>query len=562
MHPSPRLGQALRAVAIVACIHFANVTAQRPIVRLASVPPMGLDAVHQMVTATSEDTIYVAWTDVRGGLTQGWFQRSLDRGNTWLPSEVPFPPPVAGSCGDGAVRIATSGAEVHVIYDAARGPGCVGNLYYNRSTDRGATWLATEVQVTTLGQDMFYGSSFLAVAAGQVFVAWNERPGWTAFARSADGGVTWNVASRRWQSGARFAVDGAGTVHVVWNDSAYALWFNRSLDGGATWLSADVQLSSAGHAAELEASGGRVFVSWSDRSTGVPRLRFDRSLDGGLTWLPAQPLLDAATAYVGAKLLVEGNRVTAVFPGIRQLWSNRSLDAGATWLASPVLFWSTNDLWGQTSTAFAAPGLVFADHTYMVQQSPPRMYHWLLQCSGDGGVTWTGHVPPIASQQNSVMRTYGTCGTSVYALVHEFAYGRADLSFQLLSGDQGTGNGTPGTGNVEPRVESVLAPSAGLPSLFRVANGLGGAASLLAIGIDPSSRVAQPFFGGTLLVAPDAVSFLQLGGTNGQPGAGTAPFSFTLPVQLLGLNLNFQAFVVDPAGPAGAAMSRRLEAWF
>lgn len=540
--------------------------AQRPIVPITSAPPSGIQQIDWWSTASAGDAVYVAWGDVRNGVRGAWFNRSLDRGATWLPAEVPLPGTrPALSCGILELRLAAVDDEVFFVHSEGVGTPCTYNLYFNRSTDQGSTWLPVSTPVTTLPLDNYLGSEHFSAVPGLLVVAWREQlpTQRTMLARSTDGGQTWISSPRTWSWGPRFVADRAGGIHAAWNDQPPStdLWFNRSLDGGATWLAADVRLSPSGRSPQLVADSGRVFVSWNDTRQASPEVRFDRSLDGGLTWLPAQPRLDAGgVGFYETSLAVDGNAVCAVFDVGRSRWANRSLDGGATW-SVPTPVWTVYDSWGSIGGLHSVPGLLWTDHTSMYA---PRQYVWFNYVSTDGGATWTFGMPPLPTGPGrSIARLYGTCGTSVYAIVFDALpqFG-GDLTFQLLHGELVAGTGTPGSGGFVPRVESQLAPIAGRPTPFRVTGALGGALGLLGIGIDPPSRIAQPFAGGTLLVSPAAAWLLQFSGGAGMPGAGEAPFSIPLPAPLLGLNLNFQSFVLDPAGPAGASISRRLEAWF
>ncbi|MBI5849453.1 MAG: serine/threonine protein kinase [Planctomycetes bacterium] len=89
-----------------------------------------------------------------------------------------------------------------------------------------------------------------------------------------------------------------------------------------------------------------------------------------------------------------------------------------------------------------------------------------------------------------------------------------------------------------------------------VAQGLGGAIGVLALGVVTSST---PVLGGRLLLDPAITHVHVLGGSAGAPGAG----SYTLPILLCdpaftGLSLHFQAFYLDGAAAQGLSMSAGL----
>ena len=87
--------------------------------------------------------------------------------------------------------------------------------------------------------------------------------------------------------------------------------------------------------------------------------------------------------------------------------------------------------------------------------------------------------------------------------------------------------------------------------------GLGGAAGALFLG---KSKIAQPLFGGTLLVVPTLSVPI---GLAGPPGAGSASLPLLIPntESIIGVNINFQGVFLDAGAPQGVSMTNGVELW-
>ncbi len=119
-------------------------------------------------------------------------------------------------------------------------------------------------------------------------------------------------------------------------------------------------------------------------------------------------------------------------------------------------------------------------------------------------------------------------------------------------------------------------PTFGDPVAIDTSNGLGGASGALFIGVGPSSKIELPLPGpletgrasgieqpATALVRPDVVLPIRLGGAPGVPGVGNGSVPFVLPANpsLVGVNLNFQAVLLDAGAPLGVSMTNAIEMW-
>ena len=130
---------------------------------------------------------------------------------------------------------------------------------------------------------------------------------------------------------------------------------------------------------------------------------------------------------------------------------------------------------------------------------------------------------------------------------------------QLVPYVSSFGAGLAGSGGLIPTLTGSGTPVIGSEVSLDIANALGGAVAVYALGTTPS---VQPFRGGTLYVAPPfSTAVVTLGGAPGVPGAGTYSFGGTIPEDpgLQGVTYYSQALVFDPGGPRNAALTAGLE---
>ena len=114
--------------------------------------------------------------------------------------------------------------NLHIVWDDNK----AGNyeIYYKKSSDRGATWTASR-RLTWASGD----SAFPAIAvdsSGQVHVVWYDGcvGNYEIFYKnSSDGGISWSKNQRlTWTPAGSFfpelAVDSSDNLHLVWENNA------------------------------------------------------------------------------------------------------------------------------------------------------------------------------------------------------------------------------------------------------------------------------------------------------------------------------------------------------
>ena len=329
------MGTRVVAGGLASLVLVGAMFAQKPEVRLSTPPSPGAFS-NLPSLAANDASVYVAWADYRDGASDVYFQRSLDRGETWL-GEVRLDRDDPGSEFSLQIQVATFGSTVYVVWSDFRNGGSLGaDILMNVSTDSGATWLTNEVRVN---QDPIGTASarcpVIAVDASAVYVAWldtrNDPAGDIYFNRSADQGQTWmpvdvqvNTDTGAFPVGCpkiALAEDLSGRVYVGWTDfrnGVASIRLNRSLTSGQTWLSSDTQVNQSSPATptlafgSLAGRGSNVYVTWFENRNGADDIYFHRSTDFGASFDGADARLDTDPAgeslSVFPEIAIDGSR--------------------------------------------------------------------------------------------------------------------------------------------------------------------------------------------------------------------------------------------------------------
>jgi hypothetical protein len=358
--------------------------------------------------------VYVVWQEHRGGPPQVFFNRSTDGGASWLANDVRVNRnvllPWSAST---SPRVASVGQTVYVVWDDTRNAGGQ-DVFFNVSTDGGSSWLAADVRLNTNAPGAT--RSFLPRIAAQgqdVYVVWEDDrngPHDVYFNRSTDGGATWLAADVRLDTdfpGAapslepRIAASGS-TVHVVWGDFRVAagdVRYNRSTDGGATWLAADARLDTdlpgAYHSLHpaISADGSHVRVVWEEYRNGAADVYANASSDGGATWFAQDRRVDAGAPGSAASVAPV---VTGSGADVRVAWLDdrdglfdvrfaRSTDGGASWSTDVRLSSAP------AGTAVSMTPDLASDQGYVYavwSDGRSGASDVRLNASSDGGATW------------------------------------------------------------------------------------------------------------------------------------------------------------------------------
>ena len=197
--------------------------------------------------------VFVSWLDTRSEGGDVYFTRSLDGGLTWLPEEVRVSLAAPPGTGADSPALAVSGSDVYVSW--LEGTYFTSTSYYNRSRDNGATW---ERVARPLAPGIENATGTLVASESCVFTLWS-RTGFVDdgffFDRSVDRGETWLPAAVAISSGPPAAV-GNGSV-AVGGSSVYAMWLD-SRGGSSPQMYFTLVLGHQPYGNGLAGSGGFV----------------------------------------------------------------------------------------------------------------------------------------------------------------------------------------------------------------------------------------------------------------------------------------------------------------
>jgi len=359
----------------------------------------------------SGSSVYVVWQDTRNGPRHDIaFNRSVDGGVTWEPNDRRIDTDAAGAAQSEDPELACCDDAVYAVWSDGRNGQR--DVYCNRSLDGGATWLSQDVRLDGDAPGMADSTDpEIACSGDHVYVTWwDNRNGvydvW--FNRSLDRGTTWMPAAVRLDTDPGLAHSGdprivcdGDRVYVTWIDArngGFDIYFNRSLDAGATWLGSDVRLNGGGVAFghRLCASEGHIVVVWHDSRSGNLDIHYNHSSDDGGTWMPADGRLDTdapgAAGSTFPQIACSGAAVYVAWFETRgadhDVYFNRSLDRGVTWLAADVRVPDGGAVEIEPALGIAANG----PQVQVVWSSaitPSGLHDVVLGSSGDAGATWT-----------------------------------------------------------------------------------------------------------------------------------------------------------------------------
>ncbi len=342
----------------------------------------GADGIGLAVRGT---TFYAAWAEQggNGAATQDiWFASSTDDGVTWgAPTRVDTGDVPHLNDSDQPRLVVTADGTVVVIFQefrdaAAAGSTADADVFYNRSTDGGATWLpsALPLNTTTAGANIASDVDriWLHASGNNVYATWEEdeiaglgQEEEIKFVMSTNAGATWSapavITSTMPQvddvDDPKVAGSGLNVVVAFIDDNGgnEDLEILNSTDGGVTWTQTAVETNTAGDAdtARIAMDGNNVLVAWFDdevSGSNDNEIHAVFSTDGGVTWSaemtinPTVGLNGPATTH-DFDLIVDGNDFYITYTddsaaiiaaggstiNAGKLYMSRSTNAGATW---------------------------------------------------------------------------------------------------------------------------------------------------------------------------------------------------------------------------------------
>ena len=360
----------------------------------------------------------------------------------------------AGATFSSSPAVCVDGERVFVAWVDTR--FAVTEILFNRSDDRGRTWRDPAIRATQrpLTSNGGAGAPSLICRGDLLFMTWRDerdgvggghgsKTGDIYFARSLDGGLTWEADQRissnppgsqsLFQSPVVHATDDGQHVYVVWvRDFGSAVAVNVSHDAGASWRPVELLFSDPGsiYSGSLALSGDDVYLAWYGHPPGgYYDIYFNVSHDNGDTWKPAATRIDTGDApnqydSWSPKLAASGDWVYATWYDERysasgeftDVYFNSSSDRGETWGSSATRI-NTDPPNAARSRIprIAAEGanvyICWEDHRNYVSFNGDDAY---VRASQDHGVSWNptdtvlnpvpgddwGQFPKVAAGEN------------------------------------------------------------------------------------------------------------------------------------------------------------------
>ncbi|MEW6599519.1 MAG: exo-alpha-sialidase, partial [Nitrospirota bacterium] len=336
-------------------------------IRLDTDAPGNASSANPLISADESGNVYVAWQDVRNGLSDIYFNYSHDHGATWQPNDIRLDRGTPGIAESYMLQMtADDNGRVYAVWlDDRNGAG---DIYFNYSTDHGATWQTNDIRVNhTPGAWATTAPMISSDGNGHVYIAWLDQrngPYDIYFNYSSDYGASWQANDVRLDTDAAGAAysqnlaidaDANGHVYAAWIDSrngSQDIYFNRSSDYGATWQAGDTRLdtnpagaSNSFYPRISSDENGHVYIAWYDYRNGNTDIYFNRSSDYGATWQANDARLDTNTAGASHSLdhriiSDESGRVYVTWydyrNGAPDIYFNYSTDYGSTWKANDI----------------------------------------------------------------------------------------------------------------------------------------------------------------------------------------------------------------------------------
>ena len=220
----------------------------------------------------------------------------------------------------------TPDETVHIVYVSDRQ-----GIYYIQSADGGVTW-STARTVYFMPSDSFSsGSVRLEIGnQGTMHVAWSVSSGearwmpvWISYARSTDGGNTWNstLTVEEGDNYPNMIIDGEGNVHLLWDNLANTMTgrgHTLSMNDGVTWdkvhrIFPGLRGNTLWPVMGLDSAGTLYMVTGAD-STLASGTRLFFSVWNGKDWEEPKIISQDIEGSEAPSLMVsEGNKINVVW---------------------------------------------------------------------------------------------------------------------------------------------------------------------------------------------------------------------------------------------------------
>jgi hypothetical protein len=273
--------------------------------------------------ALSGPVIHLVWSDTRGGNREIYYNRSIDRGESWVGETRLTDDPSKSY----EAVVAASGSDVHVAW-VNTDLNHFWQILYKHSPDGGITW---EPEYCLSGSSVNAYNPTIAVSGSDVYVAWNDKRDGNMeiyYIKSFDNGLNWEPEMRLTDDPAdsglpSIAVSGS-SVHIAWVDARNGLnevFYKGSVDGGENW-SDDIPLNfdpTFSCYPNLAVSNSVIHLVWIEFYNIYFSVFYTYSTDGGETWAAKTHLNDYECDTEFPSMAVSGPVLHVVWKDFRDL---------------------------------------------------------------------------------------------------------------------------------------------------------------------------------------------------------------------------------------------------
>lgn len=256
-------------------------------------------SLHPWAAVDQSDVVHVAWDEIVEDIYKIYYRRSTNFGGTWDPIRVLSEGMENRHVLSINVPANTNGLIYVFFYTYDSG---IKKLYYSLSSDSGVTW----GQPNLIRECSGCSTPLVRTDDNGNFLLLQERLNGTIydvyFARSTDRGATWPIITNVSNSFVdsrypAFDVGANGNIHIAWSEDpsgADEVYYSRSSDNGATF-SAPLAIANSQNNFEIEVEAdslGEVYLFWVTTSQGPPftnTFYMSYSTNGGTTFSPGGP---------------------------------------------------------------------------------------------------------------------------------------------------------------------------------------------------------------------------------------------------------------------------------
>ena len=269
------------------------------------------------------DNVYVVWYDSSSGTMDIYFNKSADRGVTWLPAQRRLTDDLVTNTIQKIPQMAVTpdGQRICVVWDDQRYASApspdIDEPIYTISGDGGTTWsLNKSAKMKLVPNFKQFQPAVCCDDAGNFYIAYIDEDVGTSpgqdktccISKIPAGGTDVSLnkivgdkvgdnyfGAQDWKLDLAFYNN---TVYVMWadprnnftgNNTAVDVFLDKSTDGGNTWgtdlkVNPDNTNTDQYDPCFIVGDSGLLYAAYIEEQGGTPQLAFVKSLTGGATW--------------------------------------------------------------------------------------------------------------------------------------------------------------------------------------------------------------------------------------------------------------------------------------